>query len=48
MILYKLAFGHNDKEIGQKIAQGGSIIQKQNLIIFRVFAYNFFLFLKKN
>jgi hypothetical protein len=33
MVLYKLAFGHGDRIIGQKFAQGRSTIQRYNLII---------------
>jgi hypothetical protein len=44
MILYKLAFGHSDRIIGQKFAQGRSTIQRYNLIICRVFADKKLLF----
>jgi hypothetical protein len=44
MILYKLVFGHSDRIIGQKFAQGRSTIQRYNLIICRVLADKNLLF----
>ena len=39
-ILYKLDFEHNDKILGQKFVQEKSTIQRYNLIICKVLAYN--------
>ena len=46
MILYKLAFGHSDRIIGQKFAQGRFTIQRYNLIICIVLADKNLLFFK--
>ena len=46
MILCKLAFGHDDRAIGQKFAQGRFTIQRYNLIICRILVDKNLLFSK--